>query len=91
MRAKRDNPVGVRLLLAGKPTVTEAQFPSGKASAGGPKSRASPRVARLSTTSPVCDVALAYVWLVVLPAGVNDFGTDMEGALPRLPVWVRHA
>jgi hypothetical protein len=30
MRAKRDNPVGVRSLLAGKPTVREAQFPSGK-------------------------------------------------------------
>jgi hypothetical protein len=30
MRAKRDNPVGVRPLLAGKPTVREAQFPSGK-------------------------------------------------------------
>ena len=29
MRAKRDNPVGVRPVVAGKPTVREAQFPSG--------------------------------------------------------------
>jgi len=47
-RAERDNPVGVRILRSGRPTVREAQLPGGRrtvqqAKAGTPKGDGKPR------------------------------------------------